>query len=255
VNTAAGYKNPHILCTSCHATEKPQPGTTLFTPGTDPSSFCPKCHKDYRENHHPVDFAPANPSASPLPLIGGEIKCLTCHEIHGGPGHEGTPRLLMGGPYADRRAICFKCHSGEKYAAYNPHRMLDDEGNVRIENGKPVCLWCHSKKPDPAVDRTNDVRFRADVGFLCWRCHPLMPINLLAQHFLVRPSAKTRQIMQESEERLLMILPLVPRDRITCSTCHNPHQKGVIQREAAAKGADTVSRLRSPSICYGCHRM
>jgi hypothetical protein len=98
------------------------------------------------------------------------------------------------------------------------------------------------------------VRFRADVGFLCWRCHPPMPGEFFTQHFLVKPS-KSRQNMQEAEERLLVILPLVPRDRITCSTCHNPHQKGVIQHEAAAKGADARSKLRLPSICSACHRM
>jgi len=255
VNTAAGYKNPHILCASCHATETPQPGNTLFSPGTDPSSICLKCHKDYRENHHPVDFVLADPSSFPLPLFEGKVKCLSCHEIHGGPGHEGTPRLLRGGSYADRRAICFKCHSGEKYAAIDPHKMLDNKGNILEVDGRPVCLFCHSKKPDPAVDTTNDVKFRADVGFLCWRCHPPMPGIFFRQHFLAKPSAQMLETYRESEKRLTIILPLVPRGRITCSTCHNPHQKGVIQREAAAKGADAIMRLRSPSICYGCHQM
>jgi hypothetical protein len=51
--------------------------------------------------------------------------------------------------------------------------------------------------------------------------------------------------MHQSEERLLVILPIVPRERITCSTCHNPHQTGVIQREAAAKGADTKGQTAS----------
>jgi hypothetical protein len=254
VRTVTGYKNPHTFCESCHATEKPQPGGTLFTPGVDPSSLCLNCHTDYKENHHPVDFVPPDPSAIPFPLFGGEIRCLTCHQIHGGPRHEGTLRLLRGGPYIDRRMICFKCHSREKYASFNPHKMLDEQGNIRIVQGRPVCLWCHSKVPNPAVDQTKDVRFRADVGFLCWRCHPPMPGIFFTQHFLVKPSAKTMKIMEETEERLLVIFPLVPRGRITCSTCHNPHQKGVMQREAAAKGADALYRLRLPSICFGCHR-
>jgi hypothetical protein len=255
VRTVGEYKNPHRLCVNCHATEKPQSGSTLFSPGTDPSSLCLKCHKDYRENHHPVDFVPANPSNFPFPLFEGKVRCLTCHEIHGGPRHKGTLRLLRGGPYADHREECFKCHVKESYASINPHTMLDSEGNVIVVNGKPVCLLCHSKMPDPAVDKTNDVRFRADVGFLCWRCHPPMPGIFFIQHFLVKPSAQAMKAFRESEERLTIILPLVPRGRITCSTCHNPHQKGVMQHEAAAKGADSINRLRSPSICFVCHRM
>jgi hypothetical protein len=50
-------------------------------------------------------------------------------------------------------------------------------------------------------------------------------------------------------------LPLLNRDRITCSTCHNPHQRGIIQNPIAAAGADAYAKLRLPKkeICYGCH--
>ncbi len=248
------YQNPHTFCGSCHETDSPGSDSALFTPGTDPSESCFGCH-DYRENHHPVDFVPPDPARIPFPLFDGRVRCLTCHQIHGGPSHKGTPKLLRGGPYPDRRKICFNCHSGERYAAIDPHKMLDDAGNVRDVDGKPVCLLCHSKVPDPEVDRTNDVRFRADVGFLCWRCHPPMPDPFFRQHFLVKPSAETLKNIQSAEERLMVTLPLVPRGRITCSTCHNPHQKGVIRREGAAKGADATSRLRLSSICFACHRM
>lgn len=133
--------------------------------------------------------------------------------------------------------------------------MLEADGSVRTVDGKPVCLMCHSKKPDPAVDWTDDVRFRADIGFLCWRCHPPMHDPFFAKHFLITPSKETMRTMVETETRLLVILPLAPRNRITCSTCHNPHQKGVIQHEAAAKGAGDLYGLRLPNICFACHRM
>jgi predicted CXXCH cytochrome family protein len=246
------YKKGHSICEKCHTTGIPKPGAALFAPGVDPSTSCLACH-DYKENHHPVDYVPADPSNPAFPVFEGKVTCLTCHQIHGGPDKEGTHNLLRGGPYQDRREICFRCHSGEKYAAINPHEMLDDTTSVRQVNGKPVCLMCHSKMPDTAEDSTDDVRFRADIGFLCWRCHPPMPDPFFENHFLVKPSAKTLNTMHQSEERLLVILPIVPRERITCSTCHNPHQKGVIQRESAAKGADTKGRLRLASICFACH--
>jgi hypothetical protein len=251
---AGAYHNPHTLCVSCHNSDSPRSDASLFPPGIEPSSLCLSCH-DYKINHHPVDFVPSDASSIPFPLHEGRITCLTCHEIHGGPGHTGTLHLLRGGPYPDRRTICFKCHLRERYATINPHRMLDSNGNIRKVNGKPVCLLCHSKVPNPAVDRTEDVRFRADVGFLCWRCHPPMPGSFFQAHFLVKPSPQVLKNMQQAEERLVVILPLVPRGRITCSTCHNPHQKGVIVREAAAKGADARYRLRLPSICFACHQI
>jgi predicted CXXCH cytochrome family protein len=246
------YHNPHVDCVHCHGTANPGPDSPQFA--ADPSSLCFDCH-DYKENHHPVDFRPTGGSEFALPVYNGIVRCLTCHEIHGGPNHKGSPKLLRGGPYPDRRTICSKCHSLDRNRSINPHIMLESDGAVRKVNGQPVCLLCHAVKPDPEVDRTPDVKFKADIGFLCWRCHPPMPGTFFDKHFLVTPSPKTQQNIQEAEERLLVILPLVPRGRITCSTCHNPHQRGVIQHEAAAKGADTMMKLRLPSICFACHRM
>ena len=248
------YQNPHTACAVCHGTDKPQPGPALFVAGVDPSDACLLCH-DYKENHHPTDFAPADPSQFSFPLFDGKVKCLSCHEIHGGQAHGGTARLLRGGPYEDRREICFRCHSRERYGRINPHVMLDEEKRFRLVNGKPVCLVCHAKMPDPEKDVTTTVQFRADVGFLCWRCHPPMPDPFFSTHFLIKPKAAMLELMYETEEAEMVIFPLVPRGRITCSTCHNPHQAGVIQREGAAKGADARARLRTTTLCYACHRI
>ena len=133
-------------------------------------SACLKCHQ-YRENHHPVDFVPAHSSNFPFPLYEGKVECLTCHIEN----HRGSElHMLRGGPYSSRREICFKCHYEEDYAQIYPHSMLDNEGKIIEVNGKPVCVVCHVTTPDPTVDRTKDVLFRADVAFLCWRCHSLM---------------------------------------------------------------------------------
>lgn len=247
------YQDPHTLCADCHGTREPKAGKDLFPQVADPSEGCLACHT-YTQNHHPVDYAPADPAASPFPLYGGKVRCLTCHEIHGGPEHAGTPRLLRGGPYDDRRAICFKCHTAEQYARLNPHVMFGKDGAIRAVNGKPVCLVCHAVQPNPFRDRTANVRFRADVGFLCWRCHPPMPGNLLDTHFLVKPSERTLSYMREAESRMEMILPLAPWGRITCSTCHNPHQKGLLTFAQAAAGADAPKKLRTPDMCSACHR-
>ena len=248
------YKHFDQPCISCHGIQTPQLNGAVFTPGFDRSGSCLGCH-DYQENHHPIDVVPVDPAGYSLPLDEGKIRCLTCHEIHGGPQKTGTKKLLQGGPYQDRREICFRCHSREAYSLIDPHKMLDKQNRVREVNGKPVCLICHAKTPDPAVDFTESVRFRADVGFLCWRCHPPMPGEFFDLHFLVTPSAKTMNKITTATERRYVILPMVPRGRITCSTCHNPHQEGVIQRPAAAKGAGSKSKLRLPDICAACHDM
>lgn len=159
-----------FVLASCYAKLQREPGQTALGETSVPSSKCLDCHQ-YRENHHPVDIAPADPADFPFPLYDGKITCLTCHvEDHMGGG----VKLLRGGPYDDRRDICFQCHSQEKFLEIDPHVMLDNDGKVLAVSGKPVCLLCHAVQPDPDKDRTEDVRFRADVAFLCWRCHPPM---------------------------------------------------------------------------------
>jgi len=228
------------------------PAQSLSEAVRENSSACLDCHQ-YRENHHPVDMVPANPSNFPFPLYDGKVKCLTCHVAD----HMGSARLLRGGPYADRREICFKCHYEEDYAHIFPHVMLEKEGKYTQVNGSPVCLICHAKTPDPKVDRTKDVLFRADVAFLCWRCHSLMPQPMLNTHVLMKPSENMLKDIEQNEREMKVTIPLVPRNRITCSTCHNPHEKGVIIYEPSAKGADSPDRLRlqTPDLCLVCHKM
>jgi len=219
---------------------------------TDASSACLSCH-EYGVNHHPTDFVPADTSNFPFPLYNSQVKCLTCHNEN----HMGSPFMLRGGPYTNRREICFRCHHEDEYSQIYPHIMLDSDGKVTEVNNRPVCLVCHSKMPDPSVDRTKDVSFRADVAFLCWRCHSLMGKGVLNQHVLLKPSLNMLSYIEQSEQKMKVTLPLVPRERITCSTCHNPHQKGVITYEPSAKGADAPDRLRlqEAALCVACHEI
>ena len=250
----------HPECETCHTSAEPQKGSPLFVEGEDQSSNCLVCH-DYRSNHHPVDFVPPEPYTfrvnESFPRFNGELKCLTCHEVHAGPGLSEVPKLLRGGPYSDTREVCFNCHYQEEDEAVNVHIMKDSSGDIREVNDEPVCLFCHTKMPDPEVDRTDDVTLKADVAFLCWRCHPPMPGEFFRQHFLVTPSKMVLETMQTTEKEKNVILPTVPRDRITCSTCHNPHQGGLLLHAPAQALAFSQSRLRLPkdSMCEACHYM
>jgi hypothetical protein len=248
------YDNPHTMCARCHGSNEPDSEAPLFQPGVESSMVCRDCHK-YAGKHHPVDFVPAATATGSLPLYRGRVSCLTCHQIHGGPLKEGTPGLLRGGPYADRRAICFICHRPEQYAEINPHLMRDAAGKIAVVNGKPVCQICHTNVPAPLKDREATVTFVADIGFLCWRCHPPMPGSFLQKHFLKSLTYEMLHYTKRPDVQEKFILPLGSGGRITCSTCHNPHQKGVIAYEPAAAGADSPNKIRNANLCEACHKM
>jgi cytochrome c peroxidase len=65
--------------------------------------------------------------------------------------------------------------------------------------------------------------------------------------------------MEESVKELGVILPLDKEGKVTCPTCHNPHEKGVLpDEEASAQGASEKYRLRLAAqnlqICIACHK-
>jgi hypothetical protein len=76
-------------------------------------------------------------------------------------------------------------------------------------------------------------------------------------HFMVKPKKRTLDYMRRVQAEDRVSFPLLNRDRITCSTSHNPHQKGVIVDGPAKAGEDAPHRLRMPegAVCAGCHNM
>ena len=71
------------------------------------------------------------------------------------------------------------------------------------------------------------------------------------------PSAKWLKHMADMQTTYDIILPLAKDGKMTCITCHNPHEKGVIAADKpSAKGADSKYRERLPGIlCIECHQM
>jgi hypothetical protein len=261
---AATRHSKHGVCFTCHRTNDPSPsqGSAVFAGGVDPSAACLDCHH-YQENHHPVDFVPRDSEAirvvSTFPLINGRVQCLTCHQAHANAGSNNLSEpsnLLRSGPLRDRRDICFLCHRQEAYQDINPHKMLTPSGAVREVNGAPVCLLCHSQQPTRDSDPA-DVSFKADVAFLCWRCHSSMTGTFMEKHHHAKVKKATRKQMEETVQAKGIDLPLARDGMITCSTCHNPHEQGVLMRTAADVGTDKPHRLRlaKKEACNACHAM
>lgn len=248
------FTDPHKECKSCHGTAKPKGDAARFPADLNPSRLCLACH-NYTVNHHPTEFAPTRPLNPKFPLFRGQITCLTCHQIHDTPHGKISRRLLRGAPYRDRRDVCFQCHTPEQYAEQNPHRMFNEHGGIKVVSGKRVCLLCHEPEPDPSVDEANTVLFRADVGFLCLRCHPFMHSEEMNKHFQRTPTKEVLANLDRVAADKKYTLPLVPRNRITCSTCHNPHEEGILLPGPAAAGSKALHRLRDDELCKGCHSM
>ena len=133
------------------------------------------------------------------------------------------------------------------------HTQLNAGGNIMVE----TCLYCHTAKPDENRARYEDVEFIGDLEMICQRCHAIRGNHAGNFNHLVKPSAQALARMQTMEKKFGIILPLDENGQLTCITCHNPHDKGVIRAESpSAKGAGSKHRQRLPGrLCSECHQI
>jgi predicted CXXCH cytochrome family protein len=70
----------HDQCNACHKSHNPPSAENLLT---TPQEICVDCHAErITEHEHPVDVPLKKVLKQPLPLVNGEMTCLTCHKHH-----------------------------------------------------------------------------------------------------------------------------------------------------------------------------
>jgi hypothetical protein len=187
--------------------------------------------------------------------------------------------FLRGAPASHPQVFCFNCHTQESYQPFNVHDQLD-AGKVKTD----TCLWCHLSVPDV----NSNIRQAASYGLrgkafdLCRNCHSVPAGHPIGNpHMYSTPSAEMMSYMSAYEMQNKMSLPLkqllgyvqaakraprlIPLDengRITCYSCHNPHQKSLLPNaNPRSVGAEPEKaenhRLRihkGDIVCRACHQ-
>jgi hypothetical protein len=289
VNTGEPAKNPHgdpALCSSCHATAVA--GRVALRFGGNISQLCRSCHdgKLATREIHSVDIEPSSAMAKQIPydipLENGKLTCLSCHDVSkdckpGQPAAAANRNLLRGSYVSHPMEFCFRCHLRENYRAFNAHDQL--------EAGKPkteTCIWCHDKVPDVNSRPKEGAAYalRSESFGVCENCHKVEKNHPTGDsHMFATPTKNMIWHMSAYEiqprmnlpfERLLEYvratnraarsIPLDESGRITCYSCHNPHQKGLIPnwnlRSVGSEPKEAVNhRLRSHegTACRVCH--
>jgi hypothetical protein len=257
-------KNLHFTgkdCEECHARTPVKDEDAFLKFSGDFSQLC-KCHYHKTGQYtHPVDIKPSegkkNKIPPDFPLRDGELSCSTCHDIYQQCQYSKfkpvNRNFLRGGPYASRTTICFRCHDESKYKKRNPHIQLSAKGEIIEKN----CLYCHITKPDEQIATFEKVTLIGDIKILCQRCHSILNKHPSGIEHFKAPNKKTLTAMKTSEIIYSTILPLDKEGKITCITCHNPHEKGVIpdDRESARGAGEKFQQRLAGLVCNACHEM
>lgn len=269
-NGLAPSTNIHFnarYCLECHhAVPQRRDGGARLKYGGDFRRLC-RCH--YKEQGGPIHPHPVNTTVpqredlklpKTFPLKNDTLTCLTCHDVFVQCRDSEEDRILLQGqmllrglPYDNRLEFCFRCHDRSRYAQYNPHDQLDRQGKV-IEDR---CLYCHRQVPDTRKATFQEVELIGNFAELCMGCHyQTAKLPLHARH-LRRPSDPILARMKLMQAEYNIVLPLDRNGRVTCVTCHNPHEKGLIpDQRAGARGAGAERRHRlQDNMCIKCHPM
>jgi hypothetical protein len=246
-------------CSECHERTPVKGGDIYLKYNGDYRLLC-RCHHGMSPGYcHPLEInsEPNEKRTIPadFPLQGGKFTCDTCHHVYRQCQKRQFDRYtLRGAPYPRKTDFCYRCHDKEKYQALNAHHQIQADGALDIK----MCLYCHENKPDEKTATYKEVTFIGDMRALCRRCHPIEGNHAgNFDHMAAPPSAKALKRMADMETTYDIILPLAQDGKMTCITCHNPHEKSVIAADKpSAKGADSKYRERLPGIlCIECHRM
>ncbi len=248
-----------LFCGECHTRTPVEGGDAYLKFNGDYGQLC-RCHHGTSPGYcHPLEMKPERDKQvnipAGFPIEAGKMTCNTCHDVY----RQCQKRLferqsLRGGPYPRKTDFCYNCHIKEKYTKLNAHLQIQKDGTLDVK----TCLYCHGKKPDEKTATYKEVTFVGDIKALCRRCH-LIEGNHSGNfdHTGVKPSAEALKRMAAMISTYQIILPLTEDGKMTCITCHNPHEKGVIPADKpSAKGADSKYRHRLPGkMCIECHKM
>ncbi|MBE9516477.1 MAG: hypothetical protein IME93_05825 [Proteobacteria bacterium] len=276
--SADDIPNPHWRRDSCSACHKGKP-TRRSHPlhNTSSTRTCNNCHEIVWPHSyvHPVGVKPDRAMRNrmsksfrrELDRSGGRVSCTTCHDLRDSclnkkDAELENPIFFRGGAFGKPRTdICYQCHDRKGFQRLNPHKQMTKSGKI-IKNS---CRTCHSVVPDGSEVFSAGMKFNVgqDLSKMCLGCHPTRPHPGASFRFgmkgkelkhLVVPSDAIARRLDDSQQAKQISLPLEPgTGKLFCGTCHNAHEKGIIRRTAAAKGADSDKRLREQKICIYCH--
>lgn len=228
--------NPHRdnnSCIRCHVKQpkEKQPINLLYNGNL--VALCTSCH--WSQNFmHPIEIIIPSQMQSPknLPLsVDKKIICQTCHDSCTKHQVKEAGLIRQQQEYQARNDLCFECHNRERYARMNPHKE---------QYNPEKCIYCHDHDVRLSYSRKNGKTMMKTTEYLlCMRCHEDKNIPNFKSHSQHRNMSPVKLLVPRE-------FPLNAENRITCSTCHNPHfWEG---NKTSLRG-----KLSQKRFCENCH--
>lgn len=198
------------------------------------TSSCVECHRFSSVLSHPTGVRPSMKIPEDLPLVGGEIACVTCHDASADHGSTHTKVGVRRGG----NGLCSRCHAasdgfGHASAGGMLAHLRSDSVGSRFMDGVDAesssCLSCH----DGAMASGGEVHA---LGVGASNTHPMGPrarldSSMATEGRLVDPSSLDGRVRLFGKA-------------VGCGSCHSVY--------ARSANMLVMSNLRS-RLCLSCH--
>lgn len=240
-----------LVCACAHLVLAASPRTPADTGASQSggailnSGNCTSCHVFDSVLTHPVNITPSMSTPGSLPLQGGKLTCLTCHEDRPGHAESGAVIGVRGG---EATALCAQCHTSPPGGTKSMHTS----GALRahLQTAQPV-MGARTRAANTA---TGDSETRSCLGChdgvsgMEAGSHAMRGDALLGaqEHPIGVPMIQTERTrggdfrLAHSIDKRLRLFDGV----IGCGTCHSPYS-----REAS----QLVISNRGSKLCLNCH--
>jgi len=265
--------NGEIYCGTCHTPhmnkmEREFQYIPFLREETEDSGLCLKCHSGHarRGTDHPIRVSLDGPLPEALAgrhVSTTRVECLSCHNVH----DPQSAKLVVEG---DRTQLCKSCHEPSFAILESDHHLALSHPNLAIGNtgktagkadacaachvshgGKGAAMWAWPLPNGRAVDPV-----AAGVDARCLSCH--QDKGAASSKTWVGHGHPMDTVVKNGNG----LLPLRSAQRMSCTTCHDPHQWSAMADKRPGPGPEMgdalTSFLRLPDdengrLCVACH--
>lgn len=203
------------------------------------SARCVACHSFEHTLSHPIQVTPALATPASLPLLDGQVACVTCHDAS--PEHRSAE--IPVGQRIEGSGLCVSCHQGTPHSARSIHAMSMRKAHLRGDSSGVRGVL------EGAIDRESQGCMDCHDGAVASDAGAHMP-GLNDREKAEHPIGVAMRLGEKSRERDFKMARHVDHrirlfeGMVGCGSCHSPYSR---------EPAQLVINNRDSALCLSCH--
>jgi predicted CXXCH cytochrome family protein len=188
------------------------------------------------------------------PSIPMQSSCLRCHMSAVRPSDAGTINRFQGLPFLHTGITCEACHGdSQEHAAEDRKAPIVNPAKLTADQRDSICISCHLEG-DVSVERA---------GYSMLDYRPGEPISTYLAFYVYKSADPLVRGVSEVEQFSQSICKRMSGDKMSCTSCHDPHFTPTANERTAFYRAKCLACHSQPAFasthhpenqdCTSCH--